>query len=63
VAPKPLTREELEELAGEPLPDRVVMSLMDVGVVLIGAPPGPDIPEAVPEQAAADESAPVDRIQ
>lgn len=63
MAQKPLTREELEQLAGEPLPDRVVMSLMDVGVVMIGAPPGPDIPEAVPEQATADEVAPQYRIQ
>ncbi len=63
MAPKPLTREELEGLAGEPLPDRVVMSLMDVGVVMSGAPPGPEIPEAVPEQASADEVVPQHRIQ
>ena len=29
---RPLTREELDELAGEPLPERVAMSLIDANV-------------------------------
>ena len=29
---KPLTREELEELAGEPLPERAAMSLINANV-------------------------------
>jgi hypothetical protein len=29
---KPLTREELEQLAGEPLPERAAMSLIDANV-------------------------------
>jgi len=30
---KPLTREELDELAGEPLPERAAMSLINANVV------------------------------
>ncbi len=29
---KPLTRDELDQLAGEPLPERVAMSLIDANV-------------------------------
>lgn len=37
MAYKRLTREELDAVTGEPLPDRVAMSLMDAGCV-IGTP-------------------------
>lgn len=62
MAPTPLTREELEALAGEPLPDRVAMSLIDAGVVLIG-PPGPDLPTDMPTASEADEHVPQYRTQ
>jgi hypothetical protein len=31
---KPLTREELDALAGEPIPDRLAMSLIDANVAI-----------------------------
>ena len=31
---KPLTREELDQLAGEPLPERMAMSLIDANIAI-----------------------------
>jgi hypothetical protein len=43
-------RDELEKLEGEPLPDRIAMSLIDVGGTVIGYP-GPNPPVELPEPA------------